>query len=379
MMKRRAFISLPFCLLLLAGNFSCARKYQTFLMPRPYAVEKIAGQAKHVRPKNIILMVGDGMSLAAMYTAWAANRGHLNIENCQYVGLCKTYSADRLLTDSAAGGTAFATGRKTNNGSVGVDAGGKPQASILEIARRHGLSTGLIATCNILDATPAVFVAKTGDRDQWDEIALHYVASDVDFVCGGGWKYFRNGRDGRDLTKELAGKGYQLPRTVEELEKTSEGRVFALIADDNLPELKKRGDALPRAATKAIELLSRNERGFFLMIEGSMIDDGGHDNKLGLLMDEFHDFDRTVGIALKWAAKDGETLVVVTADHETGGWTLLGGDIASGKVMGKFATGDHSGVMVPVYSFGPKAENFSGIFENSDLFGKMLDAYGFGN
>jgi alkaline phosphatase len=272
----------------------------------------------------------------------------------------------------------FATGHKTNNGSVGVDAGGKPQPSILEIARRHELSTGLVATCHILDATPAVFVAKKDDRHKWDEIASQFVAGEVDFVCGGGRENFRKGGDGRDLAKELAGWGYQLPRTVEELEKINTGKVFALIADDNLPELKKRGNALSRAAMKAVELLSRNDRGFFLMIEGSMIDDGGHDNKLDLLMDEVHDFDRAVGKVLQWAAKDGKTLVVVTADHETGGWTLLGGDIASGKVKGNFSTDGHSGVMVPVYSFGPKAEMFTGIFENTDPFYKMLGAYVFG-
>ncbi len=156
-------------------------------------------------------MVGDGMSLATMYTAWAANRGHLNIENCQYVGLAKTNSANRLITDSAAAGTAFATGRKTENGHVGVDADEKPHASLLEIAKRHGLAAGLVVTCNILDATPAVFVAKKGDRHKWDDIASQYVAGDVDFVCGGGWNNFKHRKDGRDLTGELAGKGYQLP------------------------------------------------------------------------------------------------------------------------------------------------------------------------
>ncbi len=130
---------------------------------------------------------------------------------------------------------------------------------------------------------------------------------------------------------------------------------------------------------KAIELLGKNEQGFFLMIEGSMIDDGGHDNQLERMMDEVHDFDRTVGRVLKWAAEDGETLVVVTSDHETGGWTLLGGDIATGTVRGKFATEDHSGVMVPVYSFGPKSETFTGIYENTDLFNKMLAAFAFGD
>jgi len=306
-MKKRTLISLAFCFLPLASNFSCVQKFQTFQMPRPYAVEKIAGQAKQERPKNIILMVGDGMSLATMYTAWTANQGHLNIENCQYVGLAKTTSANRLITDSAAAGTAFATGRKTDNGHVGVDADEKPQASILEIAKQHGLAAGLVVTCNILDATPAVFVAKKGDRHQWSDIASQYVAGDVDFVCGGGWSNFKNGKDGRDLTKELAGKGYQLPRTVEELEKISKGKVFALIADDNLPKPKERGEALSRAAMKAIELLSKNDQGFFMMIEGSMIDDGGHDNDLDRLMNEVHDFDRTIGKVLQWAAKDGGT------------------------------------------------------------------------
>ena len=378
-MKKTTLVPSILCLLLAAGTFSCAQKFQTFQMPRPYAVEKIVAPEKRDKPKNIVLMIGDGMSLATMYTAWAANRGHLNIENCQYVGLSKTCSANRMITDSAAAGTAFATGRKTDNGHVGIDADERPQASILEKAKQHGLSAGLVVTCNILDATPAVFVAKKGDRHQWADIAPQYVAGDVDFVCGGGWKNFKNGKDGRDLTKELAAKGYQLPRTVAELEKIDKGKVFALLADGDLPLPNERGDTLSRAAMKALELLSQDDQGFFLMIEGSMIDDGGHDNQLDRLMDEVHDFDRAVGKVLQWAAEDGETLVVVTADHETGGWTLLGGDIASGKVRGKFSTDGHSGVMVPVYSFGPKAEAFTGIFENTDLFYKMLAAYGFGD
>jgi|WetSurMetagenome_2_1015567.scaffolds.fasta_scaffold12194_7 alkaline phosphatase len=378
MIKKTSILS-AVCFLLLAAAVSCAHKLQTFQLPTPYAVERIPAPAQQDKPRNVILMVGDGMSLATMYTAWAANRGHLNIDNCQYVGLAKTYSANRLITDSAAAGTAFATGRKTDNGHVGVDANEKPQTSLLEIAKRHGLSAGLVVTCNILDATPAVFVAKKGDRHKWDDIASQYVAGDVDFVSGGGWNNFKHRKDGRDLTKELAGKGYQLPRTVEELEKIAAGKVFALLADGDLPRPPGRGDVLARAALKAIDLLSRNEKGFFLMVEGSMIDDGGHDNQLERMMDEVHDFDRTVGKVLQWAAADGKTLVVVTSDHETGGWTLLGGDIATGTVKGKFSTEDHSGVMVPVYSFGPKAEAFTGIFENTDLFYKMLAAYGFGD
>lgn len=382
-MVKRILISGIYFFLLMGSCSSCAQneqkeKQQIFQLDKPYAVEKIIRQKKSDKPKNIILMIGDGMSLSILYTAWTANRGHLNIENCEYVGLSKTYSADNLITDSGAGATAFATEHKTNNESVGVDANGEPQTSILEIAGKHNLSTGLMATCNILDATPSAFIAKIDDRDKWDEIALQYVANEVDFVFGGGRENFKNSKEG-DLTKELADKGYQLPRTLEELEKINTGKVFALFADDFLPVPEERGDVLPKAALKAIELLSKNEKGFFLMIEGSMIDDRAHDSNLKLVMNEMHDFDRTIGEVLKWAAEDGETLVVVTADHETGGLTLLDGDITSGKVICNFSTGDHTGVMVPVYSFGPKAENFTGIFENTDLYNKMLNAYGFEN
>ncbi len=381
MTKKRIFKTCLFCSLLFISSFSFAQngKIYTFQFDNPYPVNKIVEQKRSERPKNIILMVGDGMSLSIMYTAWVANHGHLNIENCEYTGLSKTYSADHLITDSGAGGTAFATGQKTKNGSVGVDENGKPHQSILEIAKKNQLSAGLIVTCNILDATPSDFVAKISDRHNWNNIALQYVSSDVDFIFGGGWKNFKSGIEGRDLTRELSDKGYNMPRTIQELDNINEGKVFALIADDELPVPKLRGNLLTEASMKALELLNRNKKGFFLMIEGSKIDSYAHENNLELVMAEMFDFDRTIGEVLNWAAKDGETLVIITADHETGGWTLLGGDIASGKVSGSFSTNGHSGVMVPVYSFGPQAENFSGIFENTDLFNKMIDAYGFNN
>ena len=122
---------------------------------------------------------------------------------------------------------------------------------------------------------------------------------------------------------------------------------------------------------KAIDLLGQNPEGFFLMVEGSQLDDYGHFNDIDLLMQETHDFDRTIGKVFEWAAADGETLVVVTADHETGGLTLVGGSLPEGEIIGKFSTGDHSGVMVPVYAFGPGAELFTGIYENTDIFEKI--------
>ncbi|WP_373734316.1 alkaline phosphatase, partial [Bacteroides heparinolyticus] len=150
-----------------------------------------------------------------------------------------------------------------------------------------------------------------------------------------------------------------------------EGKVFAVTDTVDTPLPAERGDLLARASLKGIELLSRNKNGFFMMIEGSQLDDYGHFNDLDLLMQETHDFDRTIGAVYEWAAKDGETLVIVTADHETGGLTLVDGDLKSGKIVCKFSTGGHSGVMVPVYAFGPGSQDFTGIYENTAIFDKI--------
>ena len=203
------------------------------------------------------------------------------------------------------------------------------------------------------------------------EIVADYVNCGVDYVFGGGSKLFENRADGRDLFKELREKGYQTPRSWEELAKIQKGKVFCVTDTVDTPLPAERGDLLARASMKAIDLLGQNPEGFFLMVEGSQLDDYGHFNDIDLLMQETHDFDRTIGRIFEWAAQDGETLVVVTADHETGGLTLVDGDLNEGRIVCKFSTGGHSGVMVPVYAFGPGAENFTGIFENTDIFWKI--------
>ena len=137
--------------------------------------------------------------------------------------------------------------------------------------------------------------------------------------------------------------------------------------DKDTPLPDERGDLLARASMKGIELMNRNKKGFFMMIEGSQLDDYGHFNQLDMLMKETLDFDQTIGRVMKWAAEDGETLVVVTADHETGGLTLVNGDKNEGRVECCFSTRDHSGAMVPVYAFGPGAEHFTGIYETTDV------------
>ena len=380
-MKTRLLTTLCVAALLLSASLPNAAaqsrrdKEQTYVMKNPYEVKKLTPPAGK-KVKNVILMIGDGMSLMHMYSAWTANRGKLWLDNAQAVGLSKTYCANRLITDSGAGGTALATGHKTNYHMVGVDPSGKPLESLATLANKKGLSSGIAVTCRLWDATPADFCCHNVDRDNEAEIVADYVTCGVDYVFGGGAKLFENRADGRDLFQELRDKGYQTPRSWDELAGIAKGKVFCVTDTVDTPLPAERGDLLARAAEKGIELLDQNPEGFFLMVEGSQLDDYGHFNDLDLLMQETHDFDRTIGRVLEWAAKDGETLVVVTADHETGGLTLVDGDLNEGRIVCKFSTGGHSGVMVPVYAFGPGAENFTGIFENTDVFWKIKKLLG---
>ncbi len=248
---------------------------------------------------------------------------------------------------------------------------GHPLKSLVDFAAAKGKSTGIAVTCRLWDATPADFCCHNKDRDAESEIVTDYVNCNADYVFGGGAKLFENREDGRDLFKELREKGFRTPRSWDELAGIKSGKVFAVPYPVDTPLPAERGDLLARASLKGIDLLNQNKNGFFMMIEGSQLDDYGHFNDLDLLMQETHDFDRTIGAIYEWAAKDGETLVVVTADHETGGLTLVDGDLKEGKIVCKFSTGGHSGVMVPVYAFGPGAQEFTGIYENTAIFDKI--------
>lgn len=341
-------------------------KELTYVMENPYEVSVIEAP-KGNKVKNVILMIGDGMSLCHIQSAWSANRGKLFLDNAQYTGLSKTNCLDKLITDSGAGGTALASGKKTKYHSVGVDGEGNPAKSLVEYAKDKGMSSGVAVTCRLWDATPADFCCHVVDREMEDQIMAQYVDTKADVVVGPGWSKMINRKDGRDLFKELQAKGFKTPRSLDEMAKIKSGKVFCVTDsfDTQLPAV--RGNYLERAALQAINVLDKNPNGFFLMIEGSQLDDYGHFNDIDLLMQETHDFDRTVGAIFDWAAKDGETLVVVTADHETGGLTLVDGDLEQGKIVCKFSTGGHSGTMVPIYAFGPGSENFTGIIDNTDV------------
>lgn len=334
-----------------------------------YDVPRFDSKFSRKKPKNVILMIGDGMGVAQVFAGMTANRGNLYLNNFRHAGFSRTASANRYVTDSGAGGTAIATGQKARNSTIGIDSTGKPVKSILEVAADNGLATGIVVTTSILDATPAAFVAHVSNRNMMSEIAVDFAESGPDVFIGGGIEHFKNRSDNRDLIEELLQKGYQVCDTITELVKIKSGKTAGFLTE---ARISKRGNQLAVTTETALDILDDHRNGFFLMIEGSEIDGGGHENDMEYTVEEMLDFDRAVGKALEFASKSRRTLVVVTADHETGGLTLVNGDISQGKITGQYSTTDHTGIMVPVFAYGPGAELFSGIDENTSFFNKFL-------
>jgi alkaline phosphatase len=329
--------------------------------------------------KNIILMIGDGMGLPDVSAAMTVSDSPLNIEKCTCIGFQKTFSSDSFITDSGAAGTALATGYKTKNGTIGMDAQGNRVKSILEIAEEHGLATGLVSTSSVTHATPASFIAHQSNRGNYEDIALDFLKTSVDVFIGGGIEHFTKRKDKLNLLDSLKIRGYEVDTTLTQVLQSTSLKLAGLTAPFHNPyRLKGRADMLPSASGKAIEILRKNPKGFFLMIEGSQIDWAGHANIADTLIDETLDFDRAIGVALDFAKNDEHTLVVITADHETGGVTITGGDRETHKVTLSFSSNDHTAVMVPVYAYGPGSENFIGIYDNTDIFKKIVKSFGFG-
>lgn len=339
----------------------------------PYVAEPVSVPTESREIKNIIFMIGDGMGLEQVGAAWVANRQKLFLDGAPVVGIARTYSANRLITDSAAAGTALACGKKINNDVIGIDPAGIPLKSSIALAKESGMATGIIVTKSIADATPAAFYAHQKNRTMSEEIIAELVESEIDFIAGGGAKYFSKRADKRDIFGEFAAKHYFIARTMENLEtNVPAGTQFlGIFAEKHCESAEKRGDFLPRISKFALERLSKNPRGFFLMIEGSKIDTEGHAVNLDGVVAETLDFDRALGEVLRFAKRNPGTLVVVTADHATGGLTIIDGSLATGQVKGNFSTNCHNGITVPVYAFGTGATRFGGIYENTEIARRM--------
>lgn len=352
-------------------NANAEESDKIFQNSAPYEVKMYPHSFKTDKPKNIIFLIGDGMGVSQVFAGITANKGQLFIENCRHIGFSKTQSANKYITDSAAGGTALACGVKTYNGAIGVDSDTVKVKSILEEAEEKGLATGLVSTSAITHATPASFIAHQPSRNMYEDIAADFLKTDIDVFIGGGYDHFTKRKDGRNLANELQEKGYTVESDLDKITSVKSGKLAGLTAGVHNGRMGERGNMLPMATSTAIDILDNNDKGFFLMIEGSQIDWGGHASSTVYIVEDMLDFDKAVGQALEFASKDGETLVLITADHETGGMALTGGDINKGIVKADYPTTNHTAVMVPVFAYGPGAEAFMGIMENTDINQKM--------
>ena len=305
---------------------------------------------------SAVLLIGDGMGPVQVQLARTDDEP-LTMEQFPFSGLATTKPADGPITDSAAGGTALATGCKTNNGMVSVNPEGRRLETILERARSMYKATGIITTDALHGATPASFIAHVDDRGKRAGIAAQIAAAPADVMLGF-WKgeflpKSSGGKreDGRDLIAELEGKGFEVVYTRDQLLQAKGQKLLGLFDDG--PEAPSVADMVSAALAR----LSANPRGFFLVVEGARIDWECHEHQLAAALTEVRELDKAVGIAADAARSRGRTLVVVTADHETGGL----------QPDGSFTTSGHTAAPVPVFALGPGGKRFCGDLDNTDI------------
>lgn len=352
--------------------------------------------------KGIILFIGDGMGMgqrkAAQWLA-AGQEGLLAMDQLEVKGVAQTAAYQRPITDLAAAATAMASGVQTRYGVVGVDKDYQPVTTILEQAKAHGWSVGLVTTVQLSHATPAAFAAHVSDRDNMLEIARQYIAAEVDVLLGGGEDEFLPGvekgcypepgerGDGSNLVAQAQSVGYRYVCTAEELasvEAKETTKLLGLFADEELE--RPYSPSLIDLTTKAVEILSQNPYGFFLMVEGGQIDWAGHANDAAWAMEAALSFDSAIAYGLSVAALDGNILVIVSADHETGGMTVDQNAEGSYRMQGPFTgadgqtfyvdwtTGSHTHVDVPVTAQGPYADQLRGTYHLTHIYDVMFAA-----
>jgi alkaline phosphatase len=321
--------------------------------------------------KNVILMIGDGMGLAQLSSGLLANKGVLNMGNFQHYGFSMTQAADDFTTDSAAGGTAMASGVKTKNRYIGMDAKGQPIQSLVDLAYNKGLKTGIVTTDNLTGATPSAFYAHQIERDLSRNIVDDFTKSTVDLFIG----------NGKRALDSLFDKGVEVLRKngfvplIDEFNLSNSSLSRPVLLVSNTKANGRNGDPtiLKKMTNTAINYLNKDDdQGFFLMIESSKIDSGGHNNFTEQVVEEVLAFDKAIGEVLKFAQQEGNTLVIVTADHETGGMSLPQGNIEEGIVQGMYHSTDHTGIAVPVMAYGPGSNLFRGIYQNTEIYHKIV-------
>lgn len=323
------------------------------------------------KPKRVVFLIGDGMGLTQISAAMSQYKGQNAFMRFPVIGLSKTSSARHYITDSGAGATAFTIGKKTYNYAIGVDADSTARPTLFELAKIKKFATGVVVTSSIQHATPASFYAHVPNRKLYDSISTFLLNLNCDIAIGGGSDFIYKRADKRDLATELSNKGFTLVND-SVLKPFNANKIIYTLAADGMKTMQQgRGDYLKRASLMAIDKLRINPN-YFLMIEGSQIDWGGHANDYAYMAYELWDFNEVINAVLDLAAQDDELLIIVTADHETGGLTLNGADDKL-SFKPKYSTPDHTGVMVPVFAFGAGAEAFAGMYENTEIFNKLVE------
>ena len=317
--------------------------------------------------KNIILMIGDGMGLATVNAGMYANGGELTITNLRHFGYVRTQSANNFTTDSAASGTAYATGVKTNNNYLGKDPDKNAVPNLPEKLEPLGYVCGVLSTDDLNGATPAAFFAHQDHRNMTPQIWADLANSHLAFASAGTMGVFN--KQSEETRNAILGK-FTL---VEKLEEVNQMAPPVLFLPPSV-QLEDRGAYLPATTREAIEFLSKQGgKGFFLMVEGARIDKEAHNNNSAKLVREMLDFDKAVEEAIRFAEKDGHTLVIISADHETGGVALRGGRPADGFIQTAFSSTSHTGMCVPLFAYGPRSGEFCCFQENSDVSNKIFE------
>ena len=333
-------------------------------------------QNLNIKAKNIILFIGDGMGpnqvALARFSVGGANH-RLSFENFPVTGIVLNHSAQNLYTDSAASATTWAAGVKTKNGYLSVDSDNKFLPTIPELLSTKGYLTGLVATSSITHATPAAFYAHINSRSKHKKIAEMLVESDIAIALGGGSEFFK---------MPLSNEAIHIINNGDSLDENNlieYSRVLGLFGEDGLDrrlspptQLKMTETALDFLDSKTL-----NCPGFFLMSEGSQIDWAGHDNNVKYMLAEFADFDDSIAAAIEFAKQDKETLILVTADHATGGLVLQ--KPRGSSIRAQWTTTSHDLSSINIYAYGPGAEKFSGVMDNTEIFDRMLQALDYEN
>ncbi|MBT3674570.1 MAG: alkaline phosphatase [Proteobacteria bacterium] len=333
-------------------------------------------QNPNLKAKNIILFIGDGMGpnqvALARFSVGGANH-RLSFENFPVTGIVLNHSAQNLYTDSAASATTWAAGVKTKNGYLSVDSDNKFLPTIPELLSTKGYLTGLVATSSITHATPAAFYAHINSRSKHKKIAEMLVESDIAIALGGGSEFFK---------MPLSNEAIHIINNGDSLDENNlieYSRVLGLFGEDGLDrrlspptQLKMTETALDFLDSKTL-----NCPGFFLMSEGSQIDWAGHDNNVKYMLAEFADFDDSIAAAIEFAKQDKETLILVTADHATGGLVLQ--KPRGSSIRAQWTTTSHDLSSINIYAYGPGAEKFSGVMDNTEIFDRMLQALDYEN